>query len=109
MDSEVKKWLFFEKDEWSQESQKFFKEQFDQELFKKLQANITNLNNKISEKKNNKILEQKASRLNGMKSSTTATLHFYLEESDPEPFLTTEVTIPFPSEFAVIPSPTPAP
>jgi hypothetical protein len=33
--------------------------------------------------------------LEKLKNEQKATLNFYLEESDPNPFLTTEVTIPF--------------
>jgi hypothetical protein len=95
MDAEVKKWFFFEKDNWSEESQKSFKEQFDHESFKKLHGDIANLERQISGLKDNKSLEERRSQLSAVKSSIKANLNFYLEEADTDPFLTTEVTIPY--------------
>jgi hypothetical protein len=55
---------------------------------------------------------EKNRELEKLKTDQKATLNFYLEEADTEPFLTTEVTIPFPFQPelpAVITTPPPAP
>jgi hypothetical protein len=67
--------------------------------------------NKQNNLKNNKEME-KNRELEKLKTDQKATLNFYLEEADTEPFLTTEVTIPFPFQPelpAVITTPPPAP
>jgi hypothetical protein len=112
MDDELKKWFFFEKDKWTEGSQKAFKQQFDEKLFKENKVKIADLKNQIADLNNNTSLEKRVARLNDIKSSIKATLNFYLEEADPLPFLTTVVTIPFSSDRpadANTPSPQPAP
>jgi hypothetical protein len=111
LDNETKQWFFFLEKEWSDESRDKFYKQFDKNSYigqKKIKEDLE------TEKKNrendlSKSIANKEITIKNLKSPQKATLNFYLEEFDLEPFLTTEVTIPFPSESAAIPSPTPVP
>jgi hypothetical protein len=111
LDDETKQWFFFKEKEWSEESRKNFNNQFNIKSYqemeknkKKLEIEKTKIESELA-----KAIADKDNSIQKLKSPQKATLNFYLEESDPEPFLTTEVTIPFPSESAAIPLPTPVP
>lgn len=56
--------------------------------------------NKQVKEQNDKIenLKREKANLENLKSDQKATLNFYLEEADIEPFLTTKITIPFPTQ-----------
>jgi hypothetical protein len=111
---EQKSWFFFDDNKWSDDSRNKFKNQFGKDNLKKLEDKISDLKtdlNKQNNLKNNKEME-KNRELEKLKTDQKATLNFYLEEADTEPFLTTEVTIPFPFQPelpAVITTPPPAP
>jgi hypothetical protein len=111
---EQKSWFFFDDKKWSDDSRNKFKNQFGKDNLKKLEDKISDLKtdlNKQNNLKNNKEME-KNRELEKLKTDQKATLNFYLEEADTEPFLTTEVTIPFPFQPelpAVITTPPPAP
>ena len=91
-----KKWFFFDGNEWSKESQEKFLKQFNKTDFDTINKDIENKNNQIKVlETTNKNLQQKIAKLEELQTAQKATLNFYLEESDADPFLTTEVTIPF--------------
>lgn len=97
---EQKRWFFFDGNDWSNDSQNKFKNQFETDNLKKLNDDISKLEadlNKQNNLKNKKEME-KNRELENLKTEQKATLNFYLDEADPEPFLSTEVTIPFPSQ-----------
>ena len=96
---EQRNWFFFDGKEWSKESQEKFLKQFDKEKYNIIKTEIENLQKQIKAQNDTKErLKQEEVNLEKLKTDQKATLNFYLEETDTEPFLTTEVTIPFASE-----------
>ena len=109
IDPEVKKWFFFNGKEWSLNQ---FEEQFDKQKYNSKKQDIENIDKEIKNLvvTNNGLLQEIAN-LEKLKKEQKATLNFYLEE-DTEPFLTTDVTIPFrpqPEPPLVITEKTPPP
>jgi hypothetical protein len=112
VDDDLKKWFFFDEETWSEKSRENFKNQFNKDLFAKLNNEISSLEIKREDMEKDKTLGERRNLLASRKSPQKATLNFYLEESDTEPFLTTEVTIPFPADSPTVvttPPSTPVP
>jgi hypothetical protein len=112
IDNDLKKWLFFDEEIWSEKSRENFKNQFNKDLFEKLNKEISNFEKDLEAIEKDKSMSERRSLLASRKSPQKATLNFYLEESDPDPFLTTEVTIPFPADSPTVvttPPSTPVP
>jgi hypothetical protein len=89
---EIKKFFFFNGQEWDDESRGNFIEQFEQKKKLTFESEIQNLKTQIQKRDNNQINKSNQETLKKLQADQKANLKFYLNDTL---FLTTEVTIPF--------------